>query len=140
MSNGTSLSQFSNYAELAVMNWTFTTSPMTGTNVRPTAWFLGLSTSVPTSTGGITEPPGNGYSRKSVTFSQSGGNPALCTNFELLEFTASGGDWGTILYALVFDALTLGHCWCFGPLASPKVIDSGDTIRFQPSSLAVGIR
>jgi hypothetical protein len=141
MSNGgTSLSQFSNYAELAVMNWSFTTSPMTGPNVRPTAWYVGLSTTAPTSTGGITEPSGNGYARQSVTFSQSSGNPAICTNFQLLQFTANGGDWGTVLYGLVFDSLTLGNCWCFGPLANPKAVGDGDTVQFQPSTLAVGIR
>ena len=135
----TTTSQFTNFAELAVMNWTFTTTAMTGSNTRPTAWYIGLSTSVPTSIGNITEPIGNGYSRKPVTFSQSGGNPATSTNFELLQFTASGGDWGTVLYGLVYDALTAGNCWCYGPLASPKVIDNGDTIQLQPAAFAVGI-
>ena len=137
----TALSQLSNYAELAVCNWLFTTIPMTGLdNSRPTAWFLGLSLTVPTSSvGGVTEPVGNGYSRQSITFGPSSGNPAQCTNTGLLQFTASGGDWGTIVYGLIWDGLTLGHCWAMGPLQNQKIIQSGDTLQFQPSALAVSV-
>lgn len=134
------ISQFSNFGELAVLNWAYSTTPMTGPNTRPTTWFLGLSTTVPTSTGGsVTEPVGNGYSRKSITFSPPAGNPAQCSNTALLQFTASGGDWGTVVYGLIYDGLTLGNMWSFGPLLNPKLIQNGDTLQFQPSALAVGI-
>ena len=124
-----------------MLNWVATTTPMTGPNTRPTTWFLGLSTTVPTSTaGGVTDPVGNGYSRKSITFSPASGNPAQCANTTLLQFSASGGDWGTIVYGLIWDALTLGNCWAMGPLANPKLIQNGDTLQFQPAALAIGLQ
>jgi len=138
--SGTSISQLSNYAQLAVLNWALTTIPMTGSNARPTTWYLGLSLTTPTtSAGGVTEPVGNGYARQAITFSPASGNPGQCTNTALLGFTASGGDWGTVVYGLVYDGLTLGNCWAMGPLLNPKLLQNGDTLQFQPSALAVGI-
>ena len=132
------ISQLTNYAQLAALNWTFTTTPMTGPNARPTTWFVALSTTQPTSSGGsVTEPVGNGYARQSCTFGASSGNPGQCVNTNLLQFTASGGDWGTVVYALVYDALTLGNAWAMGPLANSKLIQSGDSLQFQISQLAV---
>ena len=136
----TSLSQFSNWAELAMLNWAFTTLSMTGPSARPVQWFLGLSTTAPTSTGfGITEPVGSGYSRKGIVLLQAAGNPGQCFNTAQINFTASGGSWGNVAYGVIWDGLTLGNVWAFGPLANPKVIQDGDTIQFQPSTLAVGL-
>jgi hypothetical protein len=135
-----SVNQFTNYAQLAMVNWALTTAPMTGLNTRPTAWFMGLSSTIPTNSGGgITEPIGNNYARQSITFGPSIGNPGLSSNINLIQFTASGGNWGSILYALVFDGVTLGHCWAIGPLDSPRTIQNGDTLQFQQGTLAVGI-
>jgi hypothetical protein len=133
------ISQFSNYGELAVLNWAFTTAPMTGS--RPTTWYFGLSTTIPTSTaGGVIEPSGsNGYSRKSITFSSASGNPGQVSNTAQINFTASGGDWGTIVYGLIYDLLTGGNCWAMGPLTNPKLVQNADTLQFQVSSLAVGL-
>jgi hypothetical protein len=132
------ISQLSNYAEQAACNWLFTSANMN--SIRATTWFLGLSTSVPTSSAGnVTEPAGNGYSRQSVTFGPASGNPAQCTNTGLLQFSASGGDWGTVVYGLIWDGLTGGHCWAMGPLQNQKLIQNGDTLQFQPSALAVSI-
>ena len=133
------ISQFSNFAQLAVLNWTYTTIPMTGPNARPQQWFIGLSSTAPTSTsGGITEPVGKGYSRKGIIFSPSSGNPGQCVNTALIQFTASGGGWGIMNYGIIWDGLTLGNVWSFGLLASPKDLEDGDTLQFQIGALAVG--
>jgi hypothetical protein len=135
-----SISQFSNYAELAMLNWMLTSTPMSGANARPVAWFLGLSLTTPTtSAGGIIEPAGSGYSRQSITFSSSTGNPAQCTNSNALVFAASGGDWGTVVYSILYDALTVGHVWAMGPLQTPTVIQTGNNLTFQSGSLAVNL-
>jgi len=131
-----SISQFTNHSQLLALNWLFTLTPVS----RPTAWYMGLSTTVPTSSGGgVTEPIGNGYSRQSVTFSTPQGNPGQAGNASLINFTANGGDWGTILYGLVFDGLTLGSCLALGPLDSPRVIQNSDTLQFAQGSLSVGL-
>ena len=136
----TTLSQLSNYAQLAMLNWMLTTTPMTGPSARPTTWFLALSTTQPTSSAGsVTEPVGSGYARQSVTFGTPSGNPGQAANTNLLQFTASGATWGTIIYGLIYDALTLGNCWAMGPLTTSQIINSGDTLQFQPSALAVSL-
>jgi hypothetical protein len=113
---------------------------MSGLNLRPTAWFMGLSSTVPTTSGGgITEPVGNGYSRQSITFNPASSNPGQCTNFNPINFTANGGDWGSVIYGLVFDGLTLGHCWSMGPLESARTIQNNDTLQFQQGTLTMGI-
>ena len=133
-----SISQLTNYGQIAVLNWLFTTNAMSGSNSRPTAWYLALSTTVPNTTAQlVTEPIGNGYSRKSVVFTQPSGNPAVTYNTALIQFTANGGDFGNILYALIYDSLTQGNCWAMGPLVSPKLIQNGDTLQFQASSVAI---
>ena len=135
-----SISQFTNWTQLAMLNWYFSSLPETGTNIRPINWFMGLSTTVPTSSGGsITEPVGAGYSRQAINFLAATGNPGQVTNQLPLNFTANGGDWGTIVYGLVYDGLTLGHCLVVGPLENPRTIHDGDTLQFQTGSLAVGL-
>lgn len=135
-----SISQFSNYAELAVLNWMLTSTPMSGANARPTAWYIALCLTTPTTAGGgIVEPIGSGYARQTITFSSSTGNPASCTNSNLLVFAASGGDWGTVVYTVLYDALTVGRVWGFGPLQTPTLIQTGNTLQFPAGSLAVNL-
>jgi hypothetical protein len=101
---------------------------------------MGLSTTTPTTSGGgITEPAGSGYSRQSITFNPSSGNPGQISNDSQINFTANGGDWGTIVYGLVYDGQTLGHCWAVGPLDAARVIQNGDTLQFSQGSLTIGL-
>ena len=132
-------SQITSSAELAGLNWMFTQIPMTGPNARPTTWFGALSTTDPTvaGTSGI-EPVGNGYSRQSIIFSPASGGPAQVANTAIVQFTASGGSWGTIIYLMVYDSLTLGSCWAVGPLTTPRPVNNGDTLQFQPSQISIG--
>ena len=113
---------FSNTYETNILKWAFTTDSVT----RPTNWYLGLFTSAPTESGG-TEISGNGYTRKSVTFSVTGDT---ATNSGSVEFDAATGSWGTITHAAVFDASSGGAQIAYAALTTAKAISTGDVLRF----------
>ena len=121
---------FSNTYENIVLQWTFTT----GTVTRPTAWYLGLFTSNPGDDNSGTEISGNGYARKSVSFSVTGDT---ATNVASVEFDVATANWGTITHIAVFDAVTGGNQIAYAALASSKVIETGDVIRVPAGDLDI---
>lgn len=129
------MSTFSDYSENLVLTWLFTTESAT----RPTAWYVGLFTSAPSDAGGGTEVTGNAYARKATgTLTVSGTSPTLCTNSSAIEFAAaSGGNWGTITYAAVFDSLTSGNMLGWAALTTSRTINDGDILRIPAGDLDI---
>ena len=129
------MSSFSDYTENLVLNWLLTTNSAT----RPTAWYVGLFTAAPSDTGGGTEVSGSAYARKVTgTISVSGTTPTTATNSAAIEFAAaSGGNWGTVTHAAIFDALTSGNMLAWAPLTTSRTINDGDVFRIPASSLTV---
>jgi hypothetical protein len=129
------MSSFSDYTENLVLTWLFTTSSAT----RPTAWYVGLFTGAPSDTGGGTEVSGNGYARVATgTMSVSGTTPTTATNGSAIEFAAaSGGNWGTITHAAIYDADTGGNLIAWGALTTSRTINDGDVFRIPAGSLDV---
>lgn len=129
------MSSFSDYTENLVLNWLLTTNSAT----RPTAWYVGLFTAAPSDSGGGTEVSGNGYARKATgTITVSGTTPTNATNSAAIEFDpASGGNWGTITHAGIFDASTSGNLLAWGALTSSRTINDGDVLRIPAGSLDV---
>jgi hypothetical protein len=129
------MASFNDYTENLVLTWLFTTSSAT----RPTAWYVGLFTAAPSDTGGGTEVTGNGYARKATgTMSVSGTAPTTATNDSAIEFdAASGGNWGTIGWAAVFDASTGGNMLAWAALTTDRTINDGDVFRIPAGSLDV---
>ena len=122
---------FSNTYETTVLQWTFTTDSVT----RPTAWYLGLFTANPDEDGsGATEISGNGYTRKSVSFTVSGN---LATNSAAVEFDVATGSWGTISHVAVFDASSGGNQIAYAALTTSKAIDTGDVLRFPAGDVDI---
>jgi len=129
------MSSFSDYTENLVLTWLFTTSSAT----RPTAWYVGLFTGAPSDSGGGTEVSGNGYARVATgTMSVSGTTPTTATNGSAIEFAAaSGGNWGTITHAAIFDASSGGNLIAWGALTTSRTINDGDVFRIPAGSLDV---
>jgi len=129
------MSSFSDYTENLVLTWLFTTSSAT----RPTAWYVGLFTGAPSDSGGGTEVSGNGYARVATgTMSVSGTTPTTATNGSAIEFAAaSGGNWGTITHAAIYDADTGGNLIAWGALTTSRTINDGDVFRIPAGSLDV---
>jgi hypothetical protein len=129
------MSSFSDYTENLVLNWLLTTNSAT----RPTAWYVGLFTAAPSDTGGGTEVSGSAYARKVTgTITVSGTSPTTATNSAAIEFAAaSGGNWGTITHAAIFDASSGGNMLAWAPLTTSRTINDGDVFRIPASSLTV---
>jgi hypothetical protein len=128
------MSSFSDYTENLLLNWLLTTNSAT----RPTAWFVGLFTAAPSDTGGGTEVTGNGYARVATGTMSISGTSTTATNAAAIEFAAaSGGNWGTITHAAIFDASSGGNMLAWAPLTTSRTINSGDVFRIPASSLTV---
>jgi len=128
------MSSFSDYTENLVLTYLLTTDSVT----RPTAWYVGLFTAAPSDTGGGTEVSGSGYARKATGTMTVTGTTTAASNSAAIEFAAaSGGNWGTLTHAAIFDALTGGNMLAWAPLATARTINDGDVFRVPAASLTV---
>jgi len=128
------MSSFNDYTESLVLNWLFTTNSAT----RPTAWYVGLFTSAPSDTGGGTEVSGSAYARKDTGTIAVSGTATTATNSAAIEFdAASGGNWGDIGWAAIFDASSSGNMLAWAPLTTSRTINDGDVFRIPAGSLTI---
>lgn len=128
------MSSFSNYTENLVLTWLFTGDSAT----RPTAWYVGLFTAAPSDAGGGTEVSGSGYAREATGTITVSGTATTATNAAAIEFDpASGGNWGTITHAAIFDASTSGNMIAWAELTTARTINDGDVFRIPAGSLTV---
>lgn len=128
------MSSFTDYTENLVLNWLLTTNSAT----RPTAWYVGLFTAAPSDTGGGTEVSGSAYARKATGTITVSGTATTATNAAAIEFAAaSGGNWGTITHAAIFDASTGGNMIAWSALTTSRTINDGDVFRIPAGSLTV---
>ena len=128
------MSSFTNYTENLVLTWLLTT----GSATRPTAWYVGLFTAAPSDAGGGTEVSGSGYVRKATGTITVSGTDTTATNSAAIEFDpASGGNWGTITHAAIFDAETSGNMIAWAQLTTARTINDGDVFRIPATSLTV---
>jgi len=128
------MSSFSNYTENLLLNWLLTTNSAT----RPTAWYVGLFTAAPSDAGGGTEVTGNAYARVATGTISVSGTDTTATNSAAIEFAAaSGGNWGTITHAAIFDASTSGNMLAWAALTTSRTINDGDVFRIPAGSLTV---
>lgn len=129
------MAALSDYAEKLLLDWMMTT----GSATRPTAWYVALYTAAPSDSGGGTEVSGNGYARKSVSFSAASSPDGTTSNSGAVTFTASGGNWGTITHIGIFDSLTTGNLLWHGAMTASKVINDGDTLEFAIGNIDLTI-
>ena len=128
------MSSFSDYTENLVLTWLFTGSSAT----RPTAWFVGLFTAAPSDTGGGTEVTGNAYARVATGTISGSGTATTFSNAAAIEFAAaSGGKWGSVGWAGIFDASTGGNLLAWAPLTTARTINDGDVFRIPATSLTI---
>jgi hypothetical protein len=97
-----------------------------------------LFTAAPSDTGGGTEVSGSGYTRITAGTISGSGTATTFTNAAAIEFAAaSGGNWGTIGWAGIFDASTGGTLLAWAPLTTSRTINDGDVLRIPASSLSI---
>lgn len=121
---------FSNYLETELLDHVFAGNAYTS----PSTVYVGLFTSNPDEDGSGTEVSGNGYTRKSGTFSVSG-NTATTT--AAIEFPTATGSWGTITHIGIYDAASSGNLLAYAALTASKAIASGDVFRIPTGDIDI---
>lgn len=125
------MSAKSNYLELKVLDHFLGTASTSA----PSNVYLALHTADPTDAGSGAEVSGNGYSRQVITFAAASSGSAASNSAE--EFTASGGNFGTITHFGIWDASTSGNLLYHGALTASKTIADGDTLRFASGNITI---
>lgn len=120
-----------NHGENLLLNWLLTANAA----VRPTSWFIGLSTADPTEDGsGLAEPADPAYDRLAVAFTVT---DDTAENSGTLEFAEATVSWGSITHYALFDAASGGNMIAHGSLTVAKNISAGDVARFIPGSIVM---
>jgi hypothetical protein len=125
------MAALSNYLENALINGTLRATSYTA----PTTVYVGLFTSDPTDAGTGTEVSGNAYARQSATFAAPS-NGVSVTSADI-QFPQATGNWGTVGWFGIFDALTTGNLMYHGALTASKTIETGDVFKIASGSLTV---
>lgn len=129
---------FTTFMDNAILNEFFG-----GSNYAPPAnLHVGLSTTTPTKTGGITEPSGGGYARVPVVNNATNfpnASNGSKSNGSVITFPEASAAWGTVTHWVIYDAATGGNALVYGALGTSKAIDPGDTPSFAVGGLTVGL-
>lgn len=128
------MSAATDYMETNVLNYALTTNALTGTNARPTAWWVALFTTATTDAGGGTECTGTNYARQSVTFSVTADTASSTST---INFPAAGNTWGTITHLAIMSASSGGTMLFHGAVNSSKLIETGDIFQITSGQLTV---
>lgn len=125
---------FSNYTENALLEHIVGRTAFSA----PIA-YIALSTSDPGESGsGIAEPSGNGYARVTTSASTWGAAVGgVIQNVLDIAFPQATGNWGTITYFAIFDALSGGNMLGSGALQTPKPVGTNDIMKFVAGDLAL---
>lgn len=141
------MSAFSNYLENSLITHIFRTASYT----KPTTLAIALLTTaaVDGDTGafsgtGVEVANANGYARQTLNPSDSnwaapsGGN-GVTSNLATVTFPRATGSWGNVVGLAVVDSATYGqgNLLFYGALATPRTIDSGTTLSFEPGDLVI---
>jgi hypothetical protein len=125
------MAAMSNYLENALINATLRNTTYTS----PSTVYVGLFLTDPTDAGSGTEVSGGSYARKAMTFGAPSNGASV--NSAAVEFDQATGNWGTIPFFAIFDALTSGNMLYHGALTASKNIETGDVFKFATSSVSV---
>jgi hypothetical protein len=95
-----------------------------------TTLWAGYSTTTPAKAGtGATEPTDAAYARVDISANLTRTDSTIDNDAEI-TFPEATASQGTVTYALIYDAETVGDLLWYGQLTASKAVDSGDTPRF----------
>lgn len=126
------MSSFTDYLENAALNHIFRNTALTS----PAAVYLALFTVAPTDAGGGTEVTGAGYARQAITFGAPSGG--AIANTGAVSFTASGGNFGSVVAVGIFDAATAGNMLAWDAITAATVNDT-DTLEFAIGGIDITV-
>lgn len=97
--------------------------------------YLALHVGAPGVGGASNEVVGNGYARLTVAYDAPAAG--VTANSAAMLFTASGGNWGSVDYVSIWDALSGGNCLYCGAMTAAKTINDGDSLNFAIGAVDV---
>lgn len=129
------MTAFSNYLENEILDHL-----RGNAYTAPTNLYLGLYTSDPQDDDSGTELPldQTGYTRQAVTFIAP--TTGFMDNSAQVQFTASGGGWGTITHAAVFDGTgAADNMLWHAALSASKTVNDTDTLTFASGAVTLSL-
>jgi hypothetical protein len=129
------MSSFSDYLENELLDHVFGASAYTA----PATLYVALFTAAPTDAGGGTEVTGGSYARAAVTNNLTNFPAAASgakSNANAITFATATADWGTVVAAGIFDALSGGNliAWC---AVTSQSVPSGVTASIPAGELDI---
>jgi hypothetical protein len=130
------MAALSDVAEKLLLDWLMTS----GSATRPTAWYVALYTAAPSDSGGGTEVSGGGYARQSATFDAAATPGGTTSNNNVIQFTASGADFGTVTHIGIHSAVSgSGNLLWHGAMTTSRTVSDGDTLEFSVGNIDLTI-
>lgn len=133
------MAHFTDYLEQKILEYVFRGQPFS----QPSALYIGLFTTLPTSdagTGGI-EVSGGGYQRVNMgTLSNAWSAWTAASgirNTADIAFPQATTAWGTVVGLGIWDAATGGNLLVFAPFQTSKNVNSGDTLTIQANNISI---
>lgn len=96
-----------------------------GGYVSPGQVYIGLATAVTDAGATVTEVSGGAYARQAISFDAP--VDGVFWNGSDIQFPIATANWGTVVYAVLYDAITGGNPLVYDELSSPQTINSGST-------------
>lgn len=129
------MSAKTDYTESGTLN--FWLCPAATAPTRPAAHYIALFTAMGDGEAAtVTEVTGGAYAREAVTFTESV-NGSSVANTAKLSWAVATANWGTIVGAGVYTALTGGTLLYYKSLDTSKLIVSGDQFVINAGALVV---
>lgn len=122
-----------------------------GTAYSITTSYVGLFITAPGESTGGTEVSGGSYARQprsgigaaATNYNAPvAGEPSVMDNFAEILYPTATANWGSgspVAAAAIHDALTAGNIVMFGALTASKLVNSGDTFKFNAGALDLGL-
>lgn len=106
----------------------------------PEKYYLGLSSTAPSSDGnGVTEPSsGAGYARVELT-SLSTPVEGVVTNSSAIDFAESTAEWGTMTHFVIYDAPSDGNLLMYGELSASRRVEAATIMTIKIGSLNLSV-
>lgn len=106
----------------------------------PTNFYIGLSTTAPTTAGGnVTEPSDSAYARVRLS-SLSAPSGGEVKNSQAISFADSTTDWGQVTHFVIYDAATGGNLLIYNTLDKPRTIQSDSQVSFKVNGLELSLK
>lgn len=108
----------------------------------PSTYYIGLSSTTPTTSGtNVTEPSGGGYARVAFNSAMSKPTNGVITNSAAITFAESTADWFTsaspATYYVIYDAATGGNLLMYNALTHSRIIEINTIATIQAGSLVL---